>query len=262
MQRTIATLFVFLTVVALGLALVMGFASSWSTPTIQDARAQAIRDEGQAKARAVDAQTADFVARSDLANSIEDQAAGAAIFGRRVAYAGVGLAVAIAAVGLALAFATWANLRASLVRPNAAGQLPMVRVSGFGWSGVVDPNRGTGLTVFRTPTILDALADVAGRLRGRAPALPGPAVSMPLALSEPGTLQLTAQASAVAMTAGATRWPESARASSVRGAVEAVAGQTASLALPLPQVTRIDDESHIDRLLELTEGEVVDVVEG
>lgn len=254
MTKLVGGLLVFLTVVALGLALVTGFTASWSTPTIQEARAQSIRLEGEAKARDLQAQAA----LTEINAQTEAQAQGAAVTARQVAYVGLGLAVAVVAVGLALAFVTWANLRASLVWPNAAGQLPAVKVSGFGFSGYADPNRGTGVTVFKTPTAFDALADLAGRLRGRPPALPAPEVSSPLALSEPATLQLAAQASAVAMTAGATRYPEPARSASIRGAAQTFTPSPATLALPLPPVTRIEDESHIDRLLELT-GEVVDV---
>lgn len=250
----LVSIFALVALVAVG---VLGFAVAWNTPTLQAARADAIRLNAQAEADKVAQQTEAQKTRDALAAQATTASMPAEVLGRQLAYVGAGAAVALLLIGLALAFVAWATLKASTIQPNAAGQFPLVRVAGFGFMGFVDPNRLTGLTVFKTPTIFDLVGDVAARLKGRGASLPGPEVSSPLALSEAGHLTLTAQASAVAMTAAATRFPQTTKAADIRGAAEILTTQAATLTLPLPTVTRIDDASHIDRLIQL-ESEVTD----
>lgn len=209
---------------AVGLALAVGIQAVDTWRAGELVRAQADAEAIRARA-AVETAAQAARARVDLAGDLAAQPA--AVAARTVAYLGVGLAVAVLAVGLALAGVRWLSLRSSLVYPTQGGQFPVIRESGRQWAALIDPNRSPGL----------ALIDGAGR------------VTMPLQLSEGAALQLTAQASAVAMTAGATRHPGAP--SNVAAAIDAAATRAAALSMPMPEVTRLD-AAHVDRLLELT----------
>jgi hypothetical protein len=159
------------------------------------------------------------------------------LLARQILYIGGALTVVVLLAGCAVAFTLWMNLRATLIAPNPGGQFPLLRVGGVGWQGVVDPNKATGVVLLKTPSLFDPNAL--------------PQAAQPLALSEGNTLQLTAQAAAIAMTSGATRYPNSPREVDVRNALDTVQIQTLTSALP--PVTRLPSAAHIDRLLELTD---------
>lgn len=216
----------------------------------EQAKADALAAEAESLKNAADAQAA----RDQLAQSTEAQAQPAAIWGKRAAYLGAGLAAGLVALSFAFAFACWATLRASTISPTAGGQFPLIRVGGFGFAGFVDPNRTTGLTIFKTPTVFDVVAVTVRQLQGQPVKLAAPVIDQPLVLSESGTLTMLAQAAAVAMTGAATRWPNFALPSKISEAVNAI--RTATLALPFPIVEE-EDPDHVDRLLELT-GEVIE----
>lgn len=248
----IAKIAYFFAGVGLLLALAFGFAVFWNTPTLQEARADALRLQAQVEADQVKAQAAAAAQTAALALDSELKIQPSRVFGLSIAWVGLGLGLAIATVSLAVAFGVWATTRAALIAPTAGGQFPMVRVGGFGWVSLVDPNRSTGLVALKTPTVFDVIADAVARMKGRGASLPAPEFATPLALPVDATLHLTAQAAAVAMTAAATRHPESARAANVKGAVEAVANQTIAVALP---PVEDEDPDHVDRLLALTAGD-------
>lgn len=218
------------------------------------AEAEAIRQKAQAEAEAAYQATAARAASDRIEIETAQAAKAGAIVGRTVAYAGLGLAVAIFAVGLALAAVTWVNKRAGLVYPTDGGQFPLVKVWGPGWSGVIDPNKSPGVAIVKAPTKADHLAAQVGRLVGRPVELAGPEVGQPLAVSEGATLQITAQAAAVAMTAGATRYPGAVRSANVRDAVEGAINRATVITQVLPPVEDIE-ASHIDRLLLLPSAE-------
>jgi len=209
---------------AVGLALAVGVQAVDTWRAGELVRAQADAEAIRARA-AVETAALAARARVDLAGDLAAQPA--AVAARTVAYLGLGLAVAVLAVGLALAGVRWLSLRSTLVYPTPGGQFPVIRESGRQWAALIDPNRSPGL----------ALIDGAGR------------VTMPLQLTEGAALQLTAQAAAVAMTAGATR--HAGAASNVAQAVDAAATRVAALSMPMPEVTRLE-AAHVDRLLELT----------
>lgn len=151
--------------------------------------------------------------------------------------------------GISRAIVLKAYAKAVAIWPNAAGQLPLIQIGGPGWKAIVDPNRSPGpITTFNTPSILE-------RLRGRPDQLTALEVKTPLQLSEGGHLQLAAQATAASMVAASTRHPNQSNAGDVAGAVRTAA--IGRIAAPLPQIRRIDP-SHVEALLELTEGEIVD----
>ena len=212
----------FLLAVILALAVGLQAVDTWRAAEL--VRAQADAEAIRARA-AVETAAQAARARVDLAGDLAAQPA--AVAARTVAYLGLGLAVAVLAVGLALAGVRWLTLRSTLVYPTPGGQFPVIRESGRQWAALIDPNRSPGL----------ALIDGGGR------------VTMPLQLSEGAALQMTAQAAAVAMTAGATR--HAGAASNVAQAVDAAATRVAALSMPMPQVTRLE-AAHVDRLLELT----------
>lgn len=241
-------------VVAFGLALAMGFAVSNNTPDLQAARADVIREQAAADIEAYRAKTAIMIVEAAREADHAAQTSAAVVTAQKIAFTGLGLAVAVLAVGLPVAvvisFTTWAVTQASTIRPTAGGQFPMIRIGGVGWSGLLDPNRTTGLTVFRSPTVFDLLAEAKARARGQS-ILTGPDLQQPLALSEAATLQLTAQASATAMTAAATRPADSKAAHNARPVVEAIALKTLTPVLAMPKVED-EDPDHIDQLLLLT----------
>ena len=209
---------------AVGLALAVGLQAVDTWRAGELVRAQADADVIRSRA-AVETAALAARARADLAANEAVQPA--AVLGRQVAALGMGLAVAVLAMGLALTGVRWLSLRSTLIYPTPGGQFPVIRESGRQWAALVDPNRSPGV----------ALIDGAGR------------VTMPLQLSEGAALQMTAQAAAVAMTAGATR--HAGAASNVAQAVDAAATRVASLSMPMPQISRVEP-AHIDRLLELT----------
>ena len=218
------------TLTALGFLLAVGLAMAVGLQAVDTWRAgELVRAQADAEAirarAAVETAALAARARVDLAGDMAAQPA--AVAARTLAYLGLGLAVAVLAVGLALAGVRWLSLRSTLVYPTPGGQFPVIRESGRQWAALIDPNRSPGL----------ALIDGAGR------------VTMPLQLTEGASLQLTAQAAAVAMTAGATR--HAGAASNVAQAVDAAATRVAALSMPMPQVTRLE-AAHVDRLLELT----------
>ncbi len=159
------------------------------------------------------------------------------------------LALVALAWGLSRAIVIKAYVKAVTIWPNAAGQLPLIQTGGPGWKAIVDLNRSPGpITTFNTPTLVE-------RLRGRPDQLPALEVKTPLRLSEAGHLRLAAQATAGQMVAAATRHAEATSPANVNEAVRSVA--TTTIAAPLPALRRIDP-SHVEALLELTEGEVID----
>lgn len=239
--------FALLTVVAAVAILTLSACGEAGTIKAQ-AEADAIRQKAQAEADAANQATAAKAANDRIEIETAQAAKAGAIAGRTVAYAGLGLAAAILSVGLALAAVTWVNKRAGLVYPTVGGQFPLVKVWGPGWSGVIDPNRSPGVAIVKAPTKADHLVAQVGRLRGRPAELADPQVEQPKALSEAGILQLTAQAAAVAMMAGATRHPGSVRSANVRDAVEGAITRATVITPVLPTVEDIEP-SHIDRLL-------------
>lgn len=159
------------------------------------------------------------------------------------------LALVALAWGMSRAIVIKAYVKAATIWPNKAGQLPLIQTGGPGWKAIVDPNRSPGpVTTFNTPSLVE-------RLRGRPDQLPALEVKTPLQLSEAGHLQLAAQATAGQMVAAATRHKEATAPANVNDAVRSVA--TTTIAAPLPALRRIDP-SHVEALLELTEGEVID----
>lgn len=212
------------------------------------AEADAIRQKAQSEAEAAYQATAAQAAKDRVEIETAQTAKAGAIAGRTVAYFGFGLAAAILTVGLALAVVTYVNKRAGLIYPTDGGQFPLVKVWGPGWSGVIDPNRSPGVAIVKAPTKVDHLTAQVGRLRGRPVELAGPQVEQPKTLSEAGILQLTAQAAAVAMTAGATRYPGSVKSANVRDAVEGAITRATVITPALPPVEDIEP-SHVDRLL-------------
>ncbi len=247
----------FIVVISIVLAGIIGLIAAWNTPTMQTARAAAIIAQSQANVEAQQESTAAQRTRDQQAAQTEAAAAPAAVWGRRIAYLGLGSAVAVAALGVAIAIAAGLATRAATI-PSIDGQFPLVRVGGFGWSGVVDPNRTTGVSVFRTPTLLDVTVAAVRQLRGQPSALPAMQLEQPLSLSEAGTLALSAQASAVGMVVASSRGGGAeGSAPCVKGPVEALVTRTTSTALALPAVEE-EDVSHVERLLALTGAEADD----
>ena len=142
-----------------------------------------------------------------------------------------GLAVAVGGTGgagaaLVVLLVVKAANKARRVEPTASGQFPLVRVSGPGWQGWLDPNRAPGNVTL--------IGDKA------------PAVRQPLALSEAGHVQLAQFAGGVAAIAAATRHEGAGKA-----AIDAAAPMIQQpLSMPLPAVTEADP-AHVDRLLAL-----------
>lgn len=150
--------------------------------------------------------------------------------------------------GVSRAVVLKAYAKAATIWPNAAGQLPLIQTGGPGWKALVDPNRSPGaITTFNTPSLLE-------RLRGRPDQLTALEVKTPLQISEAGHLQLAAQATAASMVAASTRH-KSQTSGDVAGAVQSVA--VGRIAAHLPQIQRIEP-SHVEALLQLTEGEIID----
>ena len=214
----------------------LAFEVWYNSPTLAPARAAKLYQE----ARAVEL-------RNDTYARTQDTRVAALEF-----IFGVGAVILVGlAVGLSYAAVTKAVTSARTIYPNQAGQMPLVRIGGPGWSGYLDPNRSPGaVTILKSPSAMPRLA---ARFRGE---LPPPQVLTPLPVSEPATVQVAAQATALGMTAGATRHPSSSRAN-VMGAVEAVAMPKIDPARPLPPVED-EDPDHIDRLLKLTDNEVIE----
>lgn len=156
----------------------------------------------------------------------------------------VGLGLALVFGGLAGAAGLYRHTvnttnRARRVEPTASGQFPLVRVSGPGWQGWLDPNRAPGHVTL--------LGD-------------GPAVTIPLVLSEAGHVQLAQYAGGVAAITAATRHEGPGGRAALQAAAPMLL-QPQTLAAPLPEVTEADP-AHIDRLLALAgpeDDEVIDV---
>lgn len=211
------------------------------------AQADTLRLQAQTEAEAVRQAAAANAAKAQVELETAQAAKTGAITGRTVGYIGLGVGLAILAVGLSLAAVTYVNKRAGLIFPTESGQFPLVKVWGPGWSGLIDPNRSPGVAIVTAPTKADQLVAQVARLRGRPVELVGPQVNQPTALSEAGTLQLAAQATAAGMTAAATRHPGSVRSANMRDVVEGVARATV-ISPSLPPVEDVE-ESHVDRLL-------------
>lgn len=201
---------------------------------------------------AINADSAKTLAKidADRANAVaQAQTAWVGPFALAVVGSLSALALVLLAWGLSRAIVVKAYVAASTIWPNKAGQLPMIQTGGAGWKAIVDPNRSPGpITVFKTPSLIE-------RLRGRPDQLPALDVNTPLQLSEAGHLQLAAQAVAGQIVAAATRHKETTSPANVNDAVRSVA--TTTIAAPLPALRRIEP-SHVEALLELTEGEVID----
>ena len=203
-----------------GLVLAAGLVLRDLDPAYRAARAS----EQQAKAAAAWAKTEREQARA-AADVRQAPARAALVTG--------GLAVAVGVTGgagaaLVVLLVVKAANKARRVEPTASGQFPLVRVSGAGWQGWLDPNRAPGNVTM--------IGDKA------------PAVSQPLTLSEAGHLQLAQYAGGVAAIAAATRHEGAA----ARAAIDAAAPmiQPQPLSMPLPAVTEADP-AHVDRLLAL-----------
>ena len=158
-----------------------------------------------------------------------------------LAYTVVGGAIVVGlvilAVGVPLTLVRRLHNGSRLIKPTDGGQFPLVKVGGRQWSGYFDPNRSpTSVTLF------DPLGGVA--------------YSTPL--SEAAALQLSGQATAAAMVAGASRHPMTGRVN-VMTAVDAVT-RPPTLSPAMPRVEVVEDADHIDRLLLLSGDEdVIDV---
>lgn len=241
----------FVIAVAVGLAFALGAMLTRQSEDVSQAQAKVMLATGAAEASRLQS-LADKVA---VEAEADRGSLGAAIMGRSVAYVGLGIAVAVLSVGLAFALSAFVATKAVTIYPTAGGQFPLVKIGGFGWRGLIDPNRSIGpVAIVRAPTVFDVMTDIWSRANGRPPGQAGPQMVAPLQSSEMAALQATGQANAVAMVAAATRHP--AALTQTRDVIHAVT-RGASLALPMPAVTRIEDASHIDRLLEL-EGDVID----
>jgi hypothetical protein len=214
----------------------LAFEVWYNTPTLAPARAAKLYEEARA---------------AELRNNTYARTQDARVAALGVVFVGGALILVGLAVGLSYAAITKAVTNARTIYPNQAGQMPLVRIAGPGWSGYLDPNRSPGaVTILKSPPAVPRLA---ARVIGE---LPPPQVMTPLPVSEPATVQVAAQATALGMTAGATRHPTSSRANMI-GAVEAVAMPKIMTARPLPPVED-EDPDHIDRLLRLTDGEVIE----
>ena len=115
------------------------------------------------------------------------------------------------------------------VYPNRAGQFPILRVSGKGWQGTIDPNRAPG----HVTMIGDA-----------------PETVMPLPLSEGAHIAIGQQASAVAAVAAASQGGAGALGRP-RLDVADMLGPGPDYPAPLPDVIDVDP-AHVDRLLAMT----------
>jgi len=214
----------------------LAFEVWYNSPTLAPARAAKMYEEARA---------------AELRNDTYARTQDARVTALTVVFVGGALILVGLAVGLTYAAITKAVTSARTIYPNQAGQMPLVRIAGPGWSGYLDPNRSPGaVTILKSPPAVPRLA---ARVIGE---LPPPQVLTPLPVSEPATVQVAAQATALGMTAGATRHPTSSRANMI-GAVEAVAMPKIMTARPLPPVED-EDPDHIDRLLRLTDGEVIE----
>ena len=170
-----------------------------------------------AKARRLNANAA----RVETKGLIESESADAAIAAREVLFLGAGAAGVIVMIGAASAIVVWLRRRAALIHPNSAGQFPLVRVDGRGWSGYIDPNRA--------PSSLTIVRD---------------GISQPASISEQGHIALAAQASTVAAIAAATRKGDPERAVD---ATRAIVGATQAT---LPKIETLEP-GHVERLLAL-----------
>ena len=183
-------------------------------------------------------------ARVETRARVESESADAAIAAREVLYLGSGVAGVVVMIGTASALVVWLRRRAALIHPTGSGQFPLVRVSGRGWSGVIDPNRSpNSVTVIR-----DGIDGIS------------PQIAQPSTLSEQGQVALAAQASAVAGIVAATRRGDPGR----RGLDAAVKIATpGALSMPLPDVETLEP-GHVERLLALNAPavDVQDVKEG
>jgi hypothetical protein len=237
----------FLVLLFIVCTVLLAFEVWYNSPTLAPARAAKLYQE----ARVVELKNDAFARAAELRHETYARTEGARVAALEVVFIGGALILVGLAVGLTYAAITKAVTSARTIYPNQAGQMPLVRIAGPGWSGYLDPNRSPGaVTILKSPPAVPRLA---ARVIGE---LPPPQVLTPLPVSEPATVQVAAQATALGMTAGATRHPTSSRANMI-GAVEAVAMPKIMTARPLPPVED-EDPDHIDRLLRLTDGEVIE----
>lgn len=115
------------------------------------------------------------------------------------------------------------------VYPNESGQFPVLRVSGKGWQGTIDPNRAPG----HVTIIGDA-----------------PETVTPLPLSEGAHVAIGQQASAVAAVAAASQGG-AGMLGRPRLDVADMLGPGPDYPAPLPDVIDVDP-AHVDRLLAMT----------
>lgn len=223
-----------------------------SDPRI-DAQAQAIQQQSQDAATLARLQQE----RAALDNETETKAQWAAVTGRVAFYLSLGVGAGLLFIGCVVALNTWLVKRAGAIYPNAAGQYPVVTMSGFGWATMFDPNRQLGpVMIHKTPTIIDQLAAVMLAWRsGTVPALPTPAAEFPPTGDQATMLQVASQAQAVGLMAAATRqqWPTLGSAPQTKEErarlIETVTGAQPGARMPTVRV--IDDPNETTKLLEL-----------
>lgn len=221
--------------IRLALALLVIGLAIWLAASALDPDLRAARQQREwARARQEQAKAAAAAAWSDSWSDYADERAAALSFGLVALVAvGIGAGSGLAAVWL---WGQWDRRRQ--VYPNKAGQFPVIRVSGKGWQGLVDPNRAPGHVTM-----------IGG----------APETVTPLALSEGAHIALGQQASAVAAVAAASQGG-AGMLGRPRLDVADMLGPAADYPAPMPDVVDVDP-AHIDRLLELTgaETEVLDL---
>ena len=219
----------------LAIILAIGGLALWLITGALDPDLRAARQQREwARARQEQAKADAARAWSESWSDHADERAAALSFGLMALVAvGIGAGSGLAAVTLA---SKWDKRRQ--VYPNQAGQFPVIRVSGRGWQGLVDPNRAPGHVTM-----------IGG----------APETVTPLALSEGAHIALGQQASAVAAVAAASQGG-AGTLGRPRLDVADMLGPAADYPAPMPEVIDIDP-SHVDRLLELTgeENEVLDL---
>lgn len=247
-------LFTILFSLLLVFALLTGFLAFWNTPELQAARAFEIKSAAESEAAARQATLNTQAEQTRLTNETTIQTQPAQVLAWQIIYVGSASILMVALAGGTIGLLIWLGVRAASIYPNQSGQMPLVKLSGMGWQGIVDPNRAPGpVTVFNTPTIFDWMAEASGRLRGQPTNVPALRIEMPLSVSEAGSLNASAQASAVAMTVAASRQPGVGRSQQVLDRTQMILSAP-QLTAPLPTVEYID-ESHVTRLLAMSNEE-------
>lgn len=219
-----------LALAVLVIALAVYLAASALDPGLRSARQQREWARVQREQARADAARAWSESWSDYA----DERAAALSFGLMAL-----VAVAIGAgAGLAIIAGVkqWDQRRQ--VYPNRAGQFPILRVSGQGWQGTIDPNRAPGHV-----TMIGSAPDIV----------------TPLALSEGAHIAIGQQASAVAAVAAASQGG-AGMLGRPRLDVADMLGPAADYPAPMPEVIDVDP-AHVDRLLAMTAPEANEVLD-